>query len=520
MIKSPQSSSYDAPGRDPEHTRGCDGIDSPSFPPGDFVSEAVVVAVMASAQRHRELAPIQVTAWGKATGTGLPTIDCSPIPSRVPNRYAISSRSRSLIFRARSLSSRLRKIRHELPDLIDGCCSPAAYTRAVEEAYRTMWEKYCGGQTTAWSTYNSSQKGLRTQMTQADSVLSRPPTNTSAIDHPMFPPRDTTRRFETLKDAEDTLMEQGFKLVPDTCNWINDTARIDAGVHPVEEARGVSKYQIEYRAPDATPTRRRFLAVAAVASVAGASSLTAATLAPNVPRAVTTPKHSRPDPAFVLIADKLAGDIAHCEAIDAEAEAEEHGVGLDEAYDRCSAACHAVNAIDWKLATTLPTTLAGVAAVLRFANEIEDAGMEWPNTDAIGPDGWIPATCDDGGGDRGLDQGPGRKGGAVMTVPGTPHTSPWLPIAKNCGSSSPTKSPSVAATDPGNPRQHPTRQKRNMLRFLPPKLMPAARMRFSKWKSHCAIALTVPRSRQILLCMAAWICARIAFGSSRKCSSP
>jgi hypothetical protein len=46
------------------------------------------------------------------------------------------------------------------------------------------------------------------------------------------------------------------------------------------------------------------------------------------------------------------------------------------------------NAIDWRLATTLPTTLAGVAAVLRFANEIEDGGMEWPNTDAIGPDGW------------------------------------------------------------------------------------------------------------------------------------
>ncbi len=28
-----------------------------------------------------------------------------------------------------------------------------------------------------------------------------------------------------------------------------------------------------------------------------------------------------------------------------------------------------------------------MVAVLRFANEIEDAGIEWPNTDAIGPDG-------------------------------------------------------------------------------------------------------------------------------------
>jgi hypothetical protein len=35
-----------------------------------------------------------------------------------------------------------------------------------------------------------------------------------------------------------------------------------------------------------------------------------------------------------------------------------------------------------------PTTLAGVAAVLRFSNEIEDAGLEWPDTDTIGAEGW------------------------------------------------------------------------------------------------------------------------------------
>jgi len=146
--------------------------------------------------------------------------------------------------------------------------------------------------------------------------------------------------------------------------------------------------------PPRDPTRRRFLTVAAVASVAGAGSLAAAAMAPNVPQATTStmPSLAVPavlsDPAFALIADKLAGDIAHCEAIDAEAEAEEHGIGLDEAYDRCSAAYHAANALDWKLATTSPTTLAGIAAVLRFANEHEDAGGEWPNSDAIGADGW------------------------------------------------------------------------------------------------------------------------------------
>jgi hypothetical protein len=40
------------------------------------------------------------------------------------------------------------------------------------------------------------------------------------------------------------------------------------------------------------------------------------------------------------------------------------------------------------IATTPPTTLAGVVAVLRLANLIEDEGCEWPDTDAIGPDGW------------------------------------------------------------------------------------------------------------------------------------
>jgi hypothetical protein len=121
-------------------------------------------------------------------------------------------------------------------------------------------------------------------MAKADRVYITPPTNT---------PVDTTRRFENLKDAEDALMEQGFKLVPDTCNWIDDAAKIDAGVYPVEEAYGVSKYRIEYRALDATPTRRRFLAVAAFASFAGAGSLAAAAMAPNsIPQAVTVPNGS------------------------------------------------------------------------------------------------------------------------------------------------------------------------------------------------------------------------------------
>jgi hypothetical protein len=58
------------------------------------------------------------------------------------------------------------------------------------------------------------------------------------------------------------------------------------------------------------------------------------------------------------------------------------------AAERCEAACVAAHEADWKLATTQPTTLAGVVAVLRLANLIEDEGGDWPNTDAIGPEGW------------------------------------------------------------------------------------------------------------------------------------
>ena len=147
--------------------------------------------------------------------------------------------------------------------------------------------------------------------------------------------------------------------------------------------------------PTNTPvdtTRRRFLAVAAFASVAGAGSLAAAAMTSNdVPKAVTTPRHSGPDPAFALIAEKRAADIAQT-ACDAYDEAERrYGVGseaADEEFERGGVECDAVNEIDWKLATTPPTTLAGAAAVLRLANEIEDGGMEWPHTGVIGREGW------------------------------------------------------------------------------------------------------------------------------------
>jgi len=61
--------------------------------------------------------------------------------------------------------------------------------------------------------------------------------------------------------------------------------------------------------PPVDPTRRRFLTVSAVASVASVGALTAAAMADPIPVAVTIPRHCRPNPAFALIADKRAADI-------------------------------------------------------------------------------------------------------------------------------------------------------------------------------------------------------------------
>jgi hypothetical protein len=47
--------SFDTPRRNPEHPRRREGINSPPLPPGDFVSDAVEVAVVNSAQRYGEL---------------------------------------------------------------------------------------------------------------------------------------------------------------------------------------------------------------------------------------------------------------------------------------------------------------------------------------------------------------------------------------------------------------------------------------------------------------------------------
>jgi hypothetical protein len=153
-------------------------------------------------------------------------------------------------------------------------------------------------------------------MAKATCVYITPPTNTSAIDHPMmFPPRD--------------------------------------------------------------PTRRRFLAVAAIGSIAGAGSLAATTLAPNVPQAVTTPRHSAPDPVFGLIEAHRKARVAHMASLELQNRFERrYGIGHGSWIS--TQPCHdedvAFVAMVEAPATSLPGLSAKLAYLQGLGSELE---TEW-----------------------------------------------------------------------------------------------------------------------------------------------
>jgi hypothetical protein len=72
----------------------------------------------------------------------------------------------------------------------------------------------------------------------------------------------------------------------------------------------------------------------------------------------------------------------------AQISAKREEIGLTAAEDRIEQLCDSCLELEWELANTMPTSRAGVAALLRYANECEDQGEEWPDTDTIGADGW------------------------------------------------------------------------------------------------------------------------------------
>ena len=88
--------------------------------------------------------------------------------------------------------------------------------------------------------------------------------------------------------------------------------------------------------------------------------------AANAPRTLS----ANPDPGFGLIEDHKKANVAHSDALDEQNRLERIG---DPDADRCAEApCHADNAAFFALIGAVPTTLAGVTAVLRYLNDLAE----------------------------------------------------------------------------------------------------------------------------------------------------
>jgi predicted O-linked N-acetylglucosamine transferase (SPINDLY family) len=48
-----------------------------------------------------------------------------------------------LAIAARPTTDRLQALRRDLPAMIDRRCGSHSYTKAVEDAYRDIWQRYC-----------------------------------------------------------------------------------------------------------------------------------------------------------------------------------------------------------------------------------------------------------------------------------------------------------------------------------------------------------------------------------------
>ena len=207
-------------------------------------------------------------------------------------------------------------------------------------------------------------------MTQADRVLSTPPTNTSANN----PPGVMTHDDELGMDWWNALSER------QRAKW----SAIAGNTGRVKDAWEAFKRGSVDQTPPVDPSRRRFLTVAAISSIVGAGSLAAAAMASNdVPRAVTVPRHSGPDPVFGLIDAHRKADRDHEAALDEQDRLEQ--IGDHAAADLAGeASCHAAfKAFDALLAAPA-TTFPGIRAKLSYLQDIahRDAWMFTDRPDA------------------------------------------------------------------------------------------------------------------------------------------
>ncbi|WP_050625638.1 twin-arginine translocation signal domain-containing protein [Bradyrhizobium viridifuturi] len=121
-------------------------------------------------------------------------------------------------------------------------------------------------------------------------------------------------------------------------------------------------------------TRRQFLGGAAAATLAGAPALSA---------------EPHADPALDVIVRHQQAYADHIASINATDSTEPHTDARREANDRQMEACDREIDLAWELAATIPTTAAGIAAVLEYVNQFEIAHEEWPNIHyCVGPMSW------------------------------------------------------------------------------------------------------------------------------------
>jgi hypothetical protein len=181
--------------------------------------------------------------------------------------------------------------------------------------------------------------------------------------------------------------------------------------------------------PPRDPTRRRFLAVAAIASAVGAGSLAAAARAPNdVPQAVTVP--IGPDPIYAVIEAHRKAAREHIAALDIHCAFEECGMQGEklQEYERLVAltdvAWVAMADAGCTLVNTKPTTLAGILALCRYIEpllgEIDQPDLpEYidydDDTQAYIPEAFAYVIG------RAIEEGAGRKGGAVVNIVKFPY---------------------------------------------------------------------------------------------------
>ncbi|MGF6308871.1 hypothetical protein ABIB82_002508 [Bradyrhizobium sp. i1.8.4] len=226
-------------------------------------------------------------------------------------------------------------------------------------------------------------------MTQADSVHSTPPANTSAIDQ--APPTDTSRRRFISQAAG--VAAGGAILALATASATADAAEPVAALarpeaDPVFEV--IARHRAEQQAYSDALVARDELGQIVPEEFQRPSGRVQWGMKAGKPHYLHS--HEAIDDCLVA-GDRHSPEIkarlhAELDRDRTELFATLEEIGVTDAEERVEQLCDLCWELGWTLANTMPTSLAGVAALLKYANEFEDNGDEWPCTDAIGPDGW------------------------------------------------------------------------------------------------------------------------------------